>query len=132
MLNLRGAKNSKEQGNIGLATAIWWFETHGYRVFVPLTDSQDEDLVVKMADRFYSVQVKTTYFKTEHNLYKVNLVVSGGNRSGSGKVKLFDPSKVDYVFVVTEDREMYLIPTGAIETSRSINLGKKYAEYQVT
>jgi hypothetical protein len=48
ILRLSEQHNTKIQGNIGLVNAIAWFEEHGYRVFLPLTDSQDEDLVVKI------------------------------------------------------------------------------------
>ena len=43
-MSLRGQKNSKKQGDIGLGIAIGWFATQGYTVCVPLTDSQDYDL----------------------------------------------------------------------------------------
>ena len=37
--------NSKRQGNIGIGAAIAWFTVHGYTVSIPLTDSQDYDLI---------------------------------------------------------------------------------------
>jgi len=67
MLRLSEQKNSRIQGNIGLATAILWFEQQNYRVYLPLTDSQDEDLVVKIDGKLLSVQVRTTYCKSPHN-----------------------------------------------------------------
>lgn len=38
--------NPKKQGDAGLGVAIGWFTTHGYTMSVPLTDSQDYDLIV--------------------------------------------------------------------------------------
>ena len=110
MLNLRTQKNSKIQGNIGLATAILWFEQNGYRVYLPLTDSQEDDLVVKINGRLCSVQIRTTYYELEPNSgrYALNLRVMGGNRSGEGKVKHFDPSEVDFVFALTDDGKKIL------------------------
>ncbi len=62
-LLLRKQRNSKQQGDVGLAIAIAWFAKNGYRVSIPLTDSQDYDLVIEVETRFYSVQVRTTYYK---------------------------------------------------------------------
>ena len=41
------AKNSKAQGDIGLSQAIAYFAKEGYTVCIPLTDSQDYDLIVE-------------------------------------------------------------------------------------
>jgi hypothetical protein len=124
-------KNSKKQGNIGLAHAILWLEKHDYQVYIPLTDSQDADLVADIDGKLCRIQVKTTYFKSPYGIYKANLRVSGGNRSGTGKVKLFDPSKVEYVFVITEEEDKYFIPTRVLEVRNSLALGEKYALYKV-
>lgn len=132
MIGLKRQKNSKLQGNIGLAAAIYWFEQNGYRTYIPLTDSQEDDLVVKINGRLYSVQVRTTYSEYEPGRYALNLRVMGGNRSGTGKVKHFDPSEVDFIFALTENEEKYLIPAAAIECKHSIKLGgPKYAQYRV-
>jgi hypothetical protein len=132
MLGLRRQKNSKIQGNIGLATAILWFEQNDYRTYVPLTDSQEDDLVVKINGKLYSVQIKTTYCEYAPGRYMLNLRVMGGNRSGTGKVKHFDPNEVDFVFALTDNGEKYLIPSSAISCRHSLKLGgPKYAQYRV-
>ncbi|MDX2161100.1 MAG: group I intron-associated PD-(D/E)XK endonuclease [bacterium] len=131
-LLLRQQKNSKLQGDIGLAVAIGWLCGNGYSVAIPLTDSHDYDLVIHDGKRFYSVQVKTTYYRRpETGNYSVNLRVSGGNRSGTGKVKLFNPETVDYVFAVTEEGHLYFIPSKMITARNSLSLCEKYAEYRV-
>lgn len=38
--------NSKKQGDVGLGTDISFFTQRGWTVSIPLTDSQDYDLVV--------------------------------------------------------------------------------------
>jgi hypothetical protein len=43
---LTGHKNTKKQGDVGLA--IGWFTSQGHTVCVHLTDSQDYDLVVEI------------------------------------------------------------------------------------
>jgi hypothetical protein len=131
MLLLQKQKNSKTQGDVGLAIAIAWFAQNGYHISIPLTDSHDYDLVVEVNGRFSGVQVRTTYHRNPQGNYRVNLRVLGGNRSGTGKVKLFDPKKVDYLFVVTDSGEKYLFPTSVINNRNSLTMYGKYAAYKV-
>ena len=119
---LRDQKNSKKQGDVGHGIAIGWFASNGYTVCIPLTDSQDYDLVVDNGNGLKKVQVKTTYYKSKYGVYQVNLKVCGGNKSSS-TVKRFCQSFADYVFVVTEDGMKYLIPTSVIKAENALNLG---------
>jgi len=77
------------------------------------------------------VQVKTSYFEKYPDIYQVQLSTKGGNRSGTGKVKYVDPSKVDFVFALTDAGGMYLIPSSAISARNMINLGERYEEFRV-
>jgi HJR/Mrr/RecB family endonuclease len=52
--------NTKKQGDVGLGQAIAWFTRNSYTVSLPLTDSQDYDLIVDKDNVLYRVQVKTT------------------------------------------------------------------------
>lgn len=131
MLRLREAKNSRKQGNIGLGCAIKWLWEQNYGIYIPLAESEDIDLVAEIDGKLCGIQVKTTYHKSPDGIYMVNLLVSGGNRSGTGKVKHFDPSKVDYLFAVTDEGKMYFIPSRVIEARSFFSLGEKYALYQV-
>ena len=133
MLSLAKYRNSKKQGDIGLVLAIAWFEINDYPVSIPLTDSQDYDLVTDMNDNLKKVQVRTTYNQQESGSYEVNLRVTGGNQSGTGNIKYFIETKVDYLFVVVENGTKYLIPKSAIKNKRSINVGNggKYEQYRV-
>ena len=124
-------QNSRRQGDAGMGIAIAWFTKHGYCVSIPLTDSQDYDLVIERDNQFSSVQVRTTYYTKPNGIYQLNLRVSGGNRSGTGKTKHIDPDVVDYLFAVTNDGEMYLIPTGAIEARSILSLGAKCDPFRV-
>jgi hypothetical protein len=128
---LRDSANSKRQGDVGVAMAISWFMRNGFRIFLPLGDYPDVDLVVGMDDKLYNVQVKTTTYKSPAGNYIANLKVSGGNRSGAGKSKHFDPTLVDYVFVYAEDESLYFIPSYAIEARAMISLCEKYEKYRV-
>jgi hypothetical protein len=128
---LKSQKNSKKQGDVGLAMAISWFSIQGHTVSIPLTDSQDYDLVVEIDGKLNRVQIKTTYHKREgKNGFILNLRVNGGNRSGNS-TKHFDKSNVEYVFAVTEEGTMYLIPSEVIDAKSMIILNEKYSEFIV-
>lgn len=122
---LRQQTNSTRQGNVGVGSAISWFTLKGYTVSIPLTDSQDYDLVVDIDGSLKKVQVKTTYHKPKKH-YEVNLRVSSAKA-----IKHFDNKKVDYVFALTESGERYLIPSENIQSRKCISLGSKYMEFKV-
>jgi PD-(D/E)XK endonuclease len=126
-------KNTKKQGDVGMGVAIGYFASRGITVCLPLTDSQDYDLVVDMDGVLKRIQVKTTAAKSRGKTgFDVHLKVSGGNRSGTGKTKPFDPSKVDFVFVLTERWDQYLIPSHAIKGLKMIIVGNQaYREFLV-
>lgn len=122
------AINSKKQGDIGMCYAIAYFSKIGYTVSIPITDSQDYDLIVDNGSKLLKVQVKTTSYKTTHNIFQVQLKTSGGNRSGS-TIKTFDKNDSDLLFILTDNSEMYLIPRENIQSKSAINLGKDYVKY---
>lgn len=125
------ASNTKKQGDIGLGVAISYFVQQGITVSIPLTDSQDYDLIVDDGG-LKRVQIKTTSNKSESGGYEVGLRVLGGNRSWNGVAKVFDNTKVDYLFVLTEEGDKYLIPADKIESKNSIVVGKnKWNEYKI-
>jgi hypothetical protein len=119
---LRERANPKRQGDVGTAMAISWFMKHSYEIFMPLGDYPDCDLVVRIDARLCSIQVRTTYYKSPTGNYVVHLRVNGGNRSGAGKTKHFDPTRVAYVFAFAEDESMYLIPSYAIEARSALSM----------
>jgi len=124
---LKTQKNTRKQGDVGLGVAISYFTSVGITVCVPLTDNQDYDLVIDN-DGLKKVQVKTTYAKSKTGYYIATLKTCGGNKSRS-TVKLFDPTKVDLLFVFTEDKSIYLIPTDEITNVNTLTLSTKYSQY---
>jgi len=123
-------KNTRKQGDFGLGLAIATFAALGHTVAVPLTDNQDYDLVVDMNGRLGRVQVRTTQF-VRHGSYCVSLSTKGGNRTSVGKVRYFDPEKVDYLFVLTGHGDRYSFPAPSITCRSSITLTGKYDEYRL-
>lgn len=126
-------KNTKKQGDVGLGIAVGYFASQGITVSLPLTDSQDYDLVVDVEGELKRVQVKTSRHSPKNNgKYQVGLRTLGGNRSWSGVCKKFDPTKVDLLFVLTADDKKYLIPSDCIKAKSAIMVGgEAYKEFIV-
>ena len=120
---------NKHIGNAALGTAIGYFSNEGNIVSIPLTDTQDYDLLVEVDGIIKKVQVKGTSFKTKYGIYQVSLKSSGGTKGNIYKtVKNTD---IDLVFIACEDGKMFLIPKKRIENSSTLNLSDKYAKYQL-
>lgn len=62
-------KNTKQQGNIGLGSAIQYFTQNLYLVSLPLNDSQDYDLIVE--DRDGTLKK----FKLKHLLILIDITI---------------------------------------------------------
>ena len=121
--------NTKKQGDIGLGKAIGYFTGLGMTVCIPLTDSQDYDLIVDNGFSLSRVQVKrSTYIRK--GVYVVSLTVKGGNRTSKGTVKPFDKSKVDVVVVSTPE-SLYVISVSELTVKSQINLNSSYDKYRV-
>ena len=119
------AKNTKEQGNIGIGRAIAYFTTNKYTVSIPLNDSQDYDLIVDNGNGLKRVQVKTTRFKNHSGAYQAALRTCGGNQSWDKVVKFFDNTIVELLFILCENNDEYLIPTKDILVKSTITLDNK-------
>ncbi len=128
--------NRRRQGDLGEASAIEWLTSKGALVFFPLGHSPDVDLIAELDGRLLRVQVKTCTGRIRtpdgNQRWAVQLATLGGNQSWSGVSKKFDPSTVDYLFVLVGDGRRWLIPAVDVEGSVSISLGgRKYSEYEV-
>ncbi len=125
------AINFKKQGDIGMCYAIAYYSKMGYTISIPITDSQDYDLIVETSDKeIKKVQVKTTYCKTKYGIYTVSLRTTGGNKSGNTSKKM-NKDYIDWLFILTDSGDTYNIPTSSINGTGSINLGDNYQEYKV-
>jgi hypothetical protein len=127
---LKEQRNSKKKGDVGLGAAIAYFTRMGYCVCLPLTDSQEYDLVVDIDGNLNKVQVKTTAYKTKHGIYSVGLRTLGGNQSFH-TVKNFNKDLIDLLFILCETGDSYLIPATEITCINTINLGKDYYKYKL-
>lgn len=111
-------KNTKQQGDASLGVAIAWFTQQGWTVCIPLTDSQDYDLVVEMNGELKKIQVKTSNFARKPNRAEIELRVLGGNSKKNFVHKLATDCIYDYLFAVTTQGN-FLIPKTEFENTRS-------------
>lgn len=113
-----------------MGVAIGWFASSGYTVCVPLTDSQSYDLVVERGEGLKRVFVRTTTQTESSGSYTCGLRTQGGNKS-QFKIKHFDNSCADLVFIICEDGSMYNIPSCEITTKSAVTLSGKWLKYKV-
>ncbi len=128
--------NRRQQGDIGEASAIEWLTRTGAVVLAPIGHSSDFDLVAYVNERLLRIQVKTSTQRLttpeKHKRSAVTLATSGGNRSWNGIEKKVDPSRFDYLFVLTGDGRRWFIPSTMLEARSSITLGgPKYSEFEI-
>lgn len=126
-------KNTKKQGDVGLGICISHFCSLGYTVSIPLTDSQDYDLIVEIPDiGLQKVQVKTTNSKTPSDNYYVGLRITGGNSKSNFVSKHNTDLVYDLLFIVTSSYDKFLIPREVIKDKKSsLTLGKEYLQYKI-
>lgn len=122
-------ETNKEKGNSSLGIAIAYFSTNGYTVSISLNDTQDYDLVVEKESKFYSIQVKSTGCKTKYGNYQVVLKSCGGTKGTTYKTII--DTNIDFVFIVTSEMSMYLIPKKEIKNKSTINLCNSYNKYEI-
>ena len=121
--------SNKEKGNSGLGMAIGYFTTNGYTVSIPLNDTQDYDLIVEKNNILQKVQVKSTGCIGKGGNYQVALKSCGGTNGKTYKTIL--NTSVDLVFILTEEKDMYLIPKTSIKNVSTLSLCDKYNQYKV-
>ncbi len=118
------------QGNMGLSKAIDYFTSHQITIALPLNDTQKYDLIADFNNKLQRISIKTSRRKNKYNTYTIQLRNTGGS-SGHIKYRYFDKNDCDYIFVLTGDDKIYLIPTNIITSITSIDVGNKYSEYEV-
>ena len=123
--------NTKQQGDIGVAHAIYYYTLEGYKVSIPNTDSTRYDLIVDKEGKLYRVQCKTTFSKSPDGNYMASLRTMGGNQSWGGAIKKISAEETDLVWVSTGDREGYEFPVDVVAGMATVTLGKKYLTYKV-
>ena len=117
------------QGNLGFGKAIEYFTSHNITVALPLNDTQKYDLIADFNGKLQRVQVKTCRYKNNYGSYEVLLKNCGGTSKGS-KIRPFDNTACDYLFIITGDDKTYLIPSQIVTTVHSMSINK-YLSFEV-
>lgn len=125
-----GVMNTKQQGDLGVAAAIFEYTRAGYVVSIPATDNARYDLLVDNGT-ISKVQCKTTRYKNGYGIYMVQLATSGGNRSGEGSRKCISEDECDLVFVYCMDGTKYEFPAEFVSGKANMNLGKLCEQYKL-
>ena len=120
---------NKEKGNTGLGIAIAYYTSNGYTVSIHLNDTHDYDLLVDKDNKIEKIQVKATSCKTKYNVYQVALKSTGGTKGITYKTII--DTKIDKLFIVTDNIDIYIIPIENIENRTTLNLCDKYKEYKI-
>jgi hypothetical protein len=121
----------RRQGDLGEFSAMEWLGSQGYRVAFPIGHSPDYDLIADDGARLARVQVKTSTLY-RRGRWEVTVCTRGGNRSWSGVVKLFDPSRCEWLFVLVGDGRRWFIPAASVEAGSGLRIGgPKYARFEV-
>lgn len=109
---------NKDKGRAGLSMAIAYFGSNGYSVNIPLNDTQWYDLIIEKDGEFKTVQCKATGSADG----KIDLRTKIGRGDNIGKVSytLVD-TKVDLLFCLNQNQNMYCIPADEIRKSGNIN-----------
>ena len=121
-------ETNKDKGRTGLALAIGYFGSHGYTVSIPLNDTQDYDLLIDDGNQILKISVKATAQIDSSGASIVSLRNFGGTK-GTVYGREVDKN-IDFVFVVNNKSEMWLLPK-IILTTNSMSLGEKYKQYKL-
>lgn len=123
--------NSKEKGNLALASAIKYYTDKVCPVSIPMSESTTYDLVVDKNKILYKIQCKYVGCKNKRNKFSVPLRVLGGNQSYH-TAKYYNIGDFDILFVQTSDGDMYEIPADiALKNRSSIALNESYEIYKI-
>jgi len=118
--------NTTQQGNIGLSRAIYEFSRLGYAILVPLTDSNEYDLVIEKDGVFARVQCKTSS-TTYKNQFVINLLKIDKKQNVHKRA-----TKYDWLFVLTSDDECFFIPHRRVNLPQRSSTNSKFSQYRLT
>lgn len=113
----------KGKGAVGLA--IGYFSLRGM-ISIPL-EPCDYNLIFDDGTSLKKIKVVSCSYKTPYGIYAASIRTMGNNMTD----KTFDPSQCDFVFIVTDVFDIYLIPASEISAKRQISLNV-YGDYKIS
>ena len=115
----------KGKGAVGIA--ISYFSLLGM-VSIPL-EPCEYNLLFDKENEILKIKVISCSYKTKYGIYSASIRSMGGNMPKQ-TLKVFDKKSCDYVFIVTDEFDMYNIPSSEINSERQISLNV-YAHFKV-
>jgi hypothetical protein len=128
------AVENLRRSSIGIA--IDWFLARGHCVSIPIEHAAPYDLVVECDEGMKRVQIKTTSHRdsrgnwivaTHRMIYDPTASAVTGHRRRRG----YKENEVDWFFVVTAERTLFLLPIGLVAGKTAITLGHRYAGHRL-
>lgn len=116
----------KGKGAVGIAIA--YFSLRGM-VSIPL-EPCEYNLLFDDGIKINRVKVVSTSYKTSYGIYSASIRTMGGNMPKT-EVKPFDQSSCEFIFIATNELDIYNIPSCEIKSTRQISL-KTYNRFKVT
>lgn len=120
------------QGNLGLGRAIAYYTSICVPLMIPLNDTQKYDLVVDIDNILKRVSVKTTQGLNKTDKYYIVQLKNSGGSSGVSKIRSFDNTTCDLLFIVTKEGTMYEIPSLEINVTNALTLTEEWDKYIIT
>lgn len=125
---------TERQSIVSETAFISWATLHNFYVARPIFHSQPFDFVIKTADGWKTVQVKTATWQVEKKGERKSrrcLRLRVKRCSGNGKRRAYEDGDFDYLFVVA-DNSYWFIPWSAIRNQVALTLaGPKWSHYRV-
>lgn len=123
--------NTKKLGDIGVARAINRFAQLGWTVSIPITDSQDYDLVVEFPEHgLCKIQAKYSSQLSPSGSYAVQIGIRGGTKGSVWKHG--DTVIFDYLFIATSDGNDWLVPRSLVRSSIKVGMNNKNSRFLFT
>lgn len=123
--------NTKKKGDRGMGRAIKFFTDRGWTVAVPITDSQDYDLIVDFPDDgLKRVQVKYSEYEKRPGVFEIGLSLKGGTKGAVWKHG--EAVKFDYLFVATADGKDWLVPRSEVRANICLGAVNRNARFAMS
>lgn len=120
-----------------LTIAMSWFLERGYNASIPI-EPAFYDFIVESEDGLKTIQVKSTTQLAKSGHYWLTVtrnsyIASATELSTNGKRQQvsYTDADFDYVFILTGDRSMYLIPVNMVTEKPSITLNRRFVHYKL-
>ena len=121
--------------NAAVGYAITWFMRRGHVASVPIVTTR-YDLVVDTDSGLKKIQVKTTNSRENSGRFLVFVShaeydsTRQSNASGKRRRVPYDATDVDWFFILTSEKDIYLIPRSVTGSRISLTLDKAWASYR--